>query len=102
MAVTSLCWHKHPFQSGGYAEPGFHQRSETTVAHIPQLTQVHSPGKTLFITLVLSRGTDPATNSVAMGTPSPQAAVLQLRHLLILKVSLKKITPMVRPRRSST
>lgn len=86
----------------GCAEPGFHQGCETTVAHISQLAQVHSLEKTLSFTLVLSRGTNPVTNSVAVGTPSPKAAVLQLMHLPILKVSLKKIAPMVRPRRFST
>lgn len=60
------------------------------MAHISQLAQVHSLEKTLSITPVLSRGTNPVTNSVAMGTPSPKAAVLQLMHLPVLKVSLKK------------
>lgn len=60
------------------------------MAHISQLAQVHSIEKTLSITPVLSRGTNPVTNSMAMGTPSPKAAVLQLMHLPVLKVSLKK------------
>lgn len=59
------------------------------MAHISQLTQVHSLGKTFSIALELSRGTNPDTNSVAMGPPHPQAAVVQLMHLPVLKVSLK-------------